>query len=194
MAPYSSTLAWNIPRTEEPGRLQFMGSLRVEHDWVTSFFFIVQLSHPHMMTGKATALTRWTFVGKVVSLLFNMLSRLVITFLPRSKCLFNFMAAITICSDFGAPQNKVWHCFHCFPIYFPWSDRTGCHDLQPISLESCKLKQQWNYKTVRIARIQSTDNTKYQRGCRATGTLIHCWYECKLVRRRQLGSFSQSRI
>ena len=48
-------------------------------------FFIVQLSHPHMTTGKTIALTRWTFVGKVVSLLFNMLSRLVITFLPRSK-------------------------------------------------------------------------------------------------------------
>ena len=50
-----------------------------------SAFFIVQLSHPHMTTGKTIALTRWTFVGKVISLLFNMLSRLVITFLPRSK-------------------------------------------------------------------------------------------------------------
>ena len=39
------------------------------------------------------------------------------------------MAAITICSDFGAPKNKVWHYFHCFPIYFPWSDGTRCHDL-----------------------------------------------------------------
>ena len=52
-----------------------------------SAFFIVQLSHPYMTTGKAIALTRRTFVGKVMSLLFNMLSRLVITFLPRSKCL-----------------------------------------------------------------------------------------------------------
>ena len=52
-----------------------------------SAFFTVQLSHPHMTTGKTIALTRWTFVGKVMSLLFNMLSRLVITFLPRSKCL-----------------------------------------------------------------------------------------------------------
>ena len=52
-----------------------------------SAFFTVQLSHPHMTTGKAIALTRWTFVGKVMSLLLNMLSRLVITFLPRSKCL-----------------------------------------------------------------------------------------------------------
>ena len=52
-----------------------------------SAFFIVQLSHPYMTTGKTTALTRQTFVDKVMSLLFNMLSRLVITFLPRSKCL-----------------------------------------------------------------------------------------------------------
>ena len=52
-----------------------------------SAFFIVQLSHPYMTTGKTTALTRWTFVGKVMSLIFNMLSRLVITFFPRSKCL-----------------------------------------------------------------------------------------------------------
>ena len=51
-----------------------------------SAFLTVQLSHPYMTTGKAIALTRWTFVGKVMSLLFNMLSRLVITFLPRSKC------------------------------------------------------------------------------------------------------------
>ena len=53
-----------------------------------SAFFTVQLSHPNMTTGKTIALTRWTFVGKVMSLLFNMLCRLVITFLPRSKCLF----------------------------------------------------------------------------------------------------------
>ena len=52
-----------------------------------SAFFIVQLSHPYMTTGKTIGLTRWIFVGKVMSLVFNMLSRLVITFLPRSKCL-----------------------------------------------------------------------------------------------------------
>ena len=71
-----------------------------------SAFFIIQLSHPYMTTGKTIALTRQTFVGKVMSLLLNMLSRLVITLLPRSKSL-NFMAAITICNDFGAPKNKV---------------------------------------------------------------------------------------
>ena len=53
----------------------------------TIAFFIVQLSHPYMTTGKTIGLTRWTFVGKVMSLLFNMLSRLVLTFLSRSKCL-----------------------------------------------------------------------------------------------------------
>ena len=52
-----------------------------------SAFFMVQLSHPHLTTGKTIALTRWTFVGKVTSLLFHMLSRFVIAFLPRSKCL-----------------------------------------------------------------------------------------------------------
>ena len=68
-----------------------------------SAFFIVQLSHPYMTTGKTIALTRQTFVGKVTSLLFNILSRLVITFLPRSKCLL----ISCICSDFGAQKNKV---------------------------------------------------------------------------------------
>ena len=45
------------------------------------------------------------------------------------------MAAITICSDFGAQKNKVSHCFHCFPIYFPWSDGTRCHDLSFLNVE-----------------------------------------------------------
>ena len=82
-----------------------------------SAFFIVQLSHPYMTTGKSIALTKWTFVGKVMSLLFNMLSRLVITFFSKDQTSFNFMVAVTIYSDFGAPKNKVCHCFHCFPIY-----------------------------------------------------------------------------
>ena len=84
-----------------------------------SAFFIVQLSHPYMTIGKTIALTRWTFAGKVISLLFIMLSRLVMTFLSRSKRLLISLAAITICSDFGTPKNKVCHCFHCFPIYLP---------------------------------------------------------------------------
>ena len=95
-----------------------------------STFFIVQLSHPYMTTGKTIALTRWTFVGKVMSLLFNMLSRLVITFLPRSQYLL-----IINCTGFGAQKNKVSHSFHCFPIYLPWSDGTRCHDLSFLNFE-----------------------------------------------------------
>ena len=48
---------------------------------------------------------------------------------------FNFTAAVTICNDFGPQKNKVWHCFHCFPIYFPWSDGTGCYDLRFLNVE-----------------------------------------------------------
>ena len=81
-----------------------------------SAFFIVQLSHPYMTTGKTTALTRQNFVGKVMSLLLNMLSKLVITFLPKSKHLLVSWLQSPY-ADFGAPQNKVCHCFHCFPIY-----------------------------------------------------------------------------
>ena len=69
-----------------------------------SIFFIVQLSYPYRTTGKTMALTRWTFVGEVTSLLFNMLFRLVIVFRPRSKRL-NLMAAVTFCNDFGAPTK-----------------------------------------------------------------------------------------
>ena len=73
---------------------------------------MVQLSHPYMTTGKTTALKRRTFVGKVMSLHFNMLS----SFSSMEQVYFNFMAAVTICSDFGAQENKVCHYFHCFPI------------------------------------------------------------------------------
>ena len=68
---------------------------------------MVQLSHPYMTAGKTIALTIRTFVGKVTILFFNMLSRFVIAFLPRGKHLLNFIAAVTICSDFGAQENKV---------------------------------------------------------------------------------------
>ena len=64
---------------------------------------------------------------QVMSLLFNMLSWFVIDFRPRSKRLLISWLQSPICSDFGAQENKVCHCFHCFPIYLPWSDGTGCH-------------------------------------------------------------------
>ena len=81
-----------------------------------SAFFIVQLSHPYMTIGKTIALTRQTFVGKVMSLLFNTLSRFVIAFLPRSKHL-NVMVSVTVHSDFGA-QEKNLSLFPLFPHLF----------------------------------------------------------------------------
>ena len=91
-----------------------------------SAFFVIQFSHPYMTTGKTIALTRRTFVDKVMSILFNMLSRLVITFLPRSKCL--------LISWLQSPsavilESKKYKVSHCFPIFLPWSDGTRCHDL-----------------------------------------------------------------
>ena len=93
-----------------------------------SAFFIVLQSHPYMTVGKTIALTRWTFIGKVTSLLFNMLSRLVIAFLPRSKCLLISWLQLPYVVILESP-NKVFLCFHCFPIYLPWSDGTRRHDL-----------------------------------------------------------------
>ena len=100
------SFSFNIsPSNEHPGLISFrmdcldllavqgtLKSLLQHHSLKASIlqcsaFFLVHLSHPHMITGKTIALTRWTFVGKVMFLLFNMLSRLVMTFLPRSKWL-----------------------------------------------------------------------------------------------------------
>ena len=141
-----------IPSKEIPGLISFrmdwldllavqgtLKSLLQHHSSKASIlqhsaFFTVQLSHQYMTTGKNIALIRRTLVGKVMSLLFNMLSRLVITFLPRSKCLLiswlQSPSAVIL-----EPKNKVWHCFHCFPIYFPWRDGTGCHDLHFLNVE-----------------------------------------------------------
>ena len=104
--PKHWSFSFNIsPSNEHPGLISFrmdwsdllavqgtLKSLLQHHSSKASIlqrsaFFIVQLAHPYMTTGKTIALTRWTFFGKVMSLLFNMLSRLVLTFLPRSKCL-----------------------------------------------------------------------------------------------------------
>ena len=84
-----------------------------------SAFFIRQLSHPYVTTGKTIALTRQTFVGKVTSLLFNTLSRLAITFLPKSKHLFISWLQSSSAVILEPQKNKICHCFHCFPIYLP---------------------------------------------------------------------------
>ena len=134
------SLSFNIsPTNEHPGRI----SIRM--DWLDllavqgtlksllqhrsskasilqrSAFFTVQLSHPYMTTGKTIALIRWTFVDKVMSLLFNMLSRLVITFLLRGKHLLVSWLQSPFAVILEPPQNKVSHYFHCFLIYVPWS-------------------------------------------------------------------------
>ena len=99
-----------------------------------SAFFIIQPSHPCMTTGKAIALTRWTFVGKVMSLLFIMLYRLVITFLPRSKCLLISWLQSHL-QWFWSPQKIVCHCFNRFPIYLPRIDGTGYHNVSFLNVE-----------------------------------------------------------
>ena len=81
-----------------------------------------------MTTGKTIALTRQTFVGKVTSLLCKMLSRLVILFF-QEESIFYFQGCSHHLQWFWSPKKIVWHCFHCLPIYLPWSDGTGCHDL-----------------------------------------------------------------
>ena len=142
-----------IPSKEHPGLVSFrmdwldllavhgtLKSLLQHHSSKTSIlrrsaFFTVQLSHPYMTTGKNIALTRWTFVGKVMSLLLNMLSRLVVTFLQRSKCISISWLQSPSAVILEPPKNKVWHCFHCFSIDFPWSDGTGCHDLSFLNVE-----------------------------------------------------------
>ena len=126
-----------IPSKEIPGLISFridwldflavqgtLKSLLQHHSSKASIlqcsaFFTVQLSHPYMTIGKTIALTRRTFVGKVMSLLFNMLSRLVITFLPKSKNLLISWLQSPYAVILETPQNKVSHCFHCFPIYLP---------------------------------------------------------------------------
>ena len=84
---------------------------------------------------KTIALTRRTFAGNVMSLDFNMLSNLVIAFLPRSKCLLISWLQSPFAVIFRAQENKVWHHFHGFPIYLPWNVGTGCHEISFLNVE-----------------------------------------------------------
>ena len=99
-----------------------------------SAFFIVQLWHPYMTTAKTIALTIWTFVGKLMSLPFNTLSRFIIAFLPRSKCL--LISWLQSLSALILELKKMKSdTFHIFPIYLPWSVGTRCHDLYFLNVE-----------------------------------------------------------
>ena len=120
---------FNLLRVQE-----ILKSLYQHHNSKTSIlrcsaFFMVQLLHPYMTTGKTIALTRWTFVSKLMYLFFNMVSSFVIAFLPRSKHLLIswLQSPAALILD---PKKINCHCFHCFPIYLPWNDETGCHDLR----------------------------------------------------------------
>ena len=99
-----------------------------------SAFFMVQLSQSYITTGKNINLTRWTFFSKIMPLLFNMLSRLVITFLPKSKhILISWLQSPS--AVILEPKKIVSHCFHSFLIYLPWSDVTRCLDLSFLNVE-----------------------------------------------------------
>ena len=121
--------------------------------------------HIHIITGKTIALTIWTFFSKVISLLYIMLSRFVIAFFPKEQVCFNFMAAVTTCSDLGPQENKICHCFHISPHQFAmkwcsrvlWSSFFECSVLSqlfhsPLSPSStgylvplCFLQLKWYY-------------------------------------------------
>ena len=114
---------------------QFFSLLYAPTPKKCSAFFMVQLSHPYTTNEKAIALTRRTFVGKVMSPLFNTLSRFVIAFLSRRKRLLISWLQSPSTMILEPKKIKVCHCFHCFPIYFPWNDGTKCHDLSFLNVK-----------------------------------------------------------
>ena len=151
--PKHWSFSFNIsPSNEHSGLISFrmdwldllvvhrtLRSLRQHHSSEASIlqhsaFFIVQLSHPYMITGKTVALTRWTFVGKVMSLLLNMLPRLVIAFLPRSKRLIIswLQSPPAVILD---PKKESLSLFPLFPHLLPWSDGTWCRDLSFLNVK-----------------------------------------------------------
>ena len=131
---YSGLISFSMDRLDLLAVQGTLKSLLQHHSskasvfWCSAFI-MVQLAHSFMTTGKTIALTRQTFVGKAMSLFFNMLSRSFIAFLPRSKHLLIPWLQSPDAVILKPPQNKVCHCFHYFSIYFPWSDGTRFHDL-----------------------------------------------------------------
>ena len=101
--------------------------------WLSAFF-TVQLSHPYMTVGKTLALTRQNFLNNVMSLLFNILSGFLIASSPKEQVSFNFMAAVTICSDFGAQENSLW-LFPLFPHLFAMKWWDWSHDICFLNVE-----------------------------------------------------------
>ena len=108
----SGSLWW----TGRPGVLRIMGLQRVGHDWATEL--------------KWTELCWQSNVSAFYCAVY-----VVHHFSPKEHMSFNFVAAVTICSDFWVQNSKVSRCLHCFPIYLPWSDGTRCHDLSLLNVE-----------------------------------------------------------
>ena len=110
-------------------------SLLQHHSSKCPDFFTVQLSHPYTTTGKTIALTIWTFVCKVMSLLFNTPSRFVIAFLPRNNCLLISWLQSPSPVILEAKNRKSVMAFTFFPFYLLWNDRTGYHDHSFFNIE-----------------------------------------------------------
>ena len=168
-----------------------------------SAFFTVQLSHPYMTTGKTIALTRRTFVGKVTSLLLNMLSRLVITFLPRSKSLLIswlqspsavILEPRKIKSDTvstGSPSishevmglDAMIFVFWMLSFKPTFSLSTFTFIKRLFSSEKCKLRttKRYHYTSIATIKIKHNGSTNCWQQCRETGSLIYCWLECEMV-------------
>ena len=170
MWPKYWSLTFNIsPSSEHPGLISFrmdwldllagqgtFKNLLQQHSSKASIlwrsaFFIVQLSHLYMTIGKTIASTRQTFVSKVMSLLFSMLSRLVITFLP----LVIQFSSVALCDSLWPHESQ--------------------HEMQIQNYNSYHPTQ------VRMAIITKSTNNKCWRRCGAKGTLLHYWWECKLI-------------
>ena len=135
---YSGFISFKMDWLDLPSVQGTLQSILQHHSSKTSIlwfsaFFIPQLSHPYMTTGKTIALTRWTFVGKVIVLIFSMLSRLSIALLPRSEC--------PLISWLWSPSAVILETkkinLSLFPLFpcLPWSDWNGWHDLSVLNVE-----------------------------------------------------------
>ena len=108
-----------------------------QRQFLRAYLSLWSSSHLYMTSVPCQTMTStiWTFVGRVMSLFFNMLSRFVIAFLPSSMLLVTswLHSPSTVTLEL---RKIVCHCFHCFPTYLPWSDGTGCHDFSVLNVES----------------------------------------------------------
>ena len=124
---------------------------------------MAQFLHSYTTIGKTIALTIWTLLAKWFLGFFHTVY-VCHSFSSREQVSFNFMAAVTICSDIGAQENEICHCFHFRLNYKPWNDGTGCHDLSfwmlsfkpAISLSSLILKRSFSSSSLSTIRVVSS--------------------------------------